>query len=240
MLQIPLIPTAVTGALLLGAWWGRGRTGDIYVTEDEAKKVYQELCESISTADTVTVQDLAVLAGESIAPEMHWPPRFLATREHKSAWAQLLGWATAQQEIATAEGKSLCDVIKPGADFSGLKIKAVKVPKATGFIPFSTGLAQNDPVPFGPGSNIADSPTPGKWSKQVPNLGLLSSAGIAYGLPSGAARLAASKKVNEHPLNKAHSDYRPPGNNFEQTHYPIAILKFDNAQPIYFPPASEL
>jgi len=231
------LPIIAIGAAIGGYFWGRGRTGDVFLTEDEAKKAYEELCESLPEKSPITARDLAELAAESIAPDMHWPPRFFATKAHKAAWAYLLSWAQAKHELAVAESKSICDVILPTDAPLRVTFKANPVipttPGGSGGANFQTGLMTG---PY----NIAPNPTPGRWSKQVPNLGLLGNTGQAYGLPSGAARLAASKAVNNHPNNRAFATYRPASGNFEQNHYAPAILSFDNVQPIYYPPAEEI
>ena len=46
--------------------------------------------------------------------------------------------------------------------------------------------------------------------------------------------------MNFHPFNKSYASYREPDPGFESNHYLPAILKFDNQQPIYYPPASEI
>jgi len=230
MLTFTLPEAALGAASIVLAIWARGRTGDLVVTDEEARKAYEEICEEIGD-QPISAKELAVIAGEALAPDMHWPPRFLASKAHKAAWKLIVSWAEAQQQLADAQQKTLCEVIRPGGNAGGLKIDATTKPKKTGLI---GGLGGGAPT------NIAPTPTPGRWSKQVPNYGLLSHTGEAYGLGSGSTRLAVSKKVNAHPLNKQYAKYREPGNAFEITHYSPAILSFDNVQPIYYPTRAEV
>jgi len=237
MYQIPTFPLVGLAALVGGYFWGRGRTGDVVLSESESQKAFEDLCASIPKDSPITAKQLAELAGESIAPDMHWPPRFFATKAHKAAWGFLLSWAQAKAELAAAESRQLCDVILQGSNPLQVNFKKAQFNPT---IPGGSAPTKVGGLSGGP-SNIATAPTPGRWSKQVPNLGLLGNTGQAYGLPSGSARLAASKAVNNHPLNRAWAKYVPTGgNNFNEQHYAPAILSFDNVQPIYYPPAEEI
>lgn len=234
--MIPLPWAAAAAVSAIAAWWARGKTGDPLVSAAQATAAAAELCARLELVGDVTATQLAVLAGDSIAPAVNWPPRPLAKREHKAAWAMLLNWAREVKRQAADKGVLVCDIVRPKTSLGGLLIQAATVKTTPGQI---GGLSPGAP------SNISDYPTPGSWSKPLdnPGAGLLQNVGFAYAVPSGGARLAASKAVNNHPWNRAHAKYRPTDqqNTFELNSYgPDGILSFDGSgTPVYFPPAVE-
>ncbi len=247
MFQFTAAQLILAGASAAAAWWARGRTGFLELSEDEADAAFRALCETAEAIPGgISPATLAAIAGKKIAPGMTWPPRPLASRMHKNVWNMLLRWAKQTAELAQAKGQTICEYLRPAIGLS-----TALAPTFTPFVGIiteatkKTGAGGTGPTALGGGPNtaeIANVPTPGKWSYQLANsgYGLLQHVGFAYNIPSGAVRMSVAKMVNSHPDNKAHATYREPVGNFEKNNYPIAVLEFDSVQPIYYPPTFEV
>ena len=223
-------------AIALAGWWARGKTGPISVTEQRTSEAIRDLCSRLEALpNDLTPRQLATLAGEAIAPDMSWPPRPLSAKSHKTAFVLLEEWSREVITKASEQNKTVCEVVIPTTATLKMLLGTMPASPTPGVPPTKVGGLQGGP------SNVADVPTAGRWSKAStnPNWGLLQNVGQAYGLPSGAARLYASKVVNNHPFNKAHTPYRGSKEGFEMQNYGPAIIKLTGST-VYFPPASEV
>jgi hypothetical protein len=196
---------------------------------------------------------------EGVAIDLDWPPGWLADSSHRAVWDQLLAWCESVRLEAGLAGVTICEYLSAGdlppilppATGQGPLLPPGQEPPTLGpDLGLAPGPDPTTPEPTAPGpglglapgsvdampGNPSGTPTPGRSYDIKLGDSFLGVTKKAYGL-EGSANLAASKIVNNNPINRANATYMQPeiGTN-EANWYPNGRISFSPPfQRIFFP-----
>jgi hypothetical protein len=246
------IGTLVAVALL------RGRTGEVQpLTNADLNAAASGICEVLEQypAPFQTPAEISLALARVSRPDFDWPPRPLATMEHKAVWASIQLWAVELVQGAEQLGLSPCETLQQGMMPPAPVLPPTPADPAP-VLPPITGQEQPPvPPPGGPGgpggiatplpgtdpgaTPIATTPTPGqryqiKWGDTLAEV-----SRVAYGIPydNNVARRDASIYVNDNAWNRANLAYNPTPSPANTWLGPEVIAFTPPYQAIYIPPA---
>lgn len=250
MEPITILAAGALGYLL------RGKTGPVdAITPLDAETWAIGVCELQEASEvsnsTLTPRFLAQQIGASLRPDIDWPPKPLATKSHKTAWAQILRWTQDLVNDAAAAGfvspcAYLLEEVFPLIPDDDETVEGTFAPPSD-LPPVAAPGTPVQPTPADLLPIVTDEPTPGRWyqigtAPVLEGSGLLAHAGMAYKVGPGPTRLKAAQLVNEAPQNRAGAEYADCGVAVQCTgggapYVDGEVLSFSVPQLIYFPPA---